>query len=268
MFILIGAAEKAGSGIDKIISGWKSQHWRYPHFRETHKPTRVEWILPMVSLIPHESLMRLKTLFGEIKTSTLNTYEIQSLVTADLEGNIDNARMRQITRLHPYDLTKLLQNLVKKEYLRQLGQGRGTQYCLNNIQANLLHKHDNPLHKDDNPLHNDDNPLHKDDNPLHNDDNHLNKNILSHFSDEIIEELIRISEPARLKQRLAPEGMEAVIIQLCEKQWLTKNHFEVLLNRSGDGIRNRFLTPLVKESRLKLKYPEIPSHIEQAYTKA
>jgi len=30
MFMLIGGAEKAGSGIDRMRKGWESQHWRYP----------------------------------------------------------------------------------------------------------------------------------------------------------------------------------------------------------------------------------------------
>jgi len=30
MFTMIGAAERARSGIDKIKTGWNSQHWRSP----------------------------------------------------------------------------------------------------------------------------------------------------------------------------------------------------------------------------------------------
>ena len=30
MFTMIGVAEKAGSGVDKIRQGWNLQHWRSP----------------------------------------------------------------------------------------------------------------------------------------------------------------------------------------------------------------------------------------------
>ncbi len=59
MFMLIGIAEKAGSGVDKIRRGWASQHWRSPLIREQVQPERVTWRLPMVSLIPENSLERL-----------------------------------------------------------------------------------------------------------------------------------------------------------------------------------------------------------------
>ena len=125
MFTLIGAAEKAGSGVDKIRTGWGSQHWRSPIVREKVQPTRVVWVLPMVSLIPEESLERLKNKFGS-KFSEFNQLEVQALVTADVEGYVDNARMRQITNRHTADITKLLQNLVSKGLLQQDGQGRWT----------------------------------------------------------------------------------------------------------------------------------------------
>ncbi len=60
MFTQIGIAEKAGSGADKILQGWKSQQWRQPNVQEITQPDRVQWTLPMVSLIPQESLDRLK----------------------------------------------------------------------------------------------------------------------------------------------------------------------------------------------------------------
>jgi ATP-dependent DNA helicase RecG len=64
MFMLIGAAEKAGSGVDKMRKGWASQHWRLPMVWEQVQPDRVYWRLPMISLIPEASLVRLERLFG------------------------------------------------------------------------------------------------------------------------------------------------------------------------------------------------------------
>ena len=64
MFLMIGGGEKAGSGIDKIRQGWRAQHWRLPIIREQVQPDRVNVVLPMVSLLPEESLQRLRSRFG------------------------------------------------------------------------------------------------------------------------------------------------------------------------------------------------------------
>nr|VFK33163.1 MAG: Predicted transcriptional regulator, contains HTH domain [Candidatus Kentron sp. MB]VFK76029.1 MAG: Predicted transcriptional regulator, contains HTH domain [Candidatus Kentron sp. MB] len=55
MFMMIGAGEKAGSGIDKIHRGWASQNWKEPDFDENRELDRVKWTLPMVKGIQEES---------------------------------------------------------------------------------------------------------------------------------------------------------------------------------------------------------------------
>ncbi|MBF0181210.1 MAG: putative DNA binding domain-containing protein, partial [Magnetococcales bacterium] len=129
MFMLMGAAEKAGSGIDKILRGWSSQHWRSPMPREQTQPDRVTWRLPMISLIPKASLERLQRRFGPA-FAKFTEPEIQALVTADVEEIVDNARMRQFTTLHAADVTRLLQGLVSKGALLQERGGRWSQYRL------------------------------------------------------------------------------------------------------------------------------------------
>nr|VFJ61402.1 MAG: ATP-dependent DNA helicase RecG [Candidatus Kentron sp. FM]VFJ62726.1 MAG: ATP-dependent DNA helicase RecG [Candidatus Kentron sp. FM]VFK14002.1 MAG: ATP-dependent DNA helicase RecG [Candidatus Kentron sp. FM] len=47
MFMMIGAGEKAGSGIDKIRRGWASQNWSPPEVEEQIRLDRVRWLLPM-----------------------------------------------------------------------------------------------------------------------------------------------------------------------------------------------------------------------------
>lgn len=129
MFMYIGVAEKAGSGIDRIRQGWQSQHWRSPTVREQFQPDRVQWTLPMVSLIPEDSLGRLRARFGST-FSSCTPHEVQALVTAELEGFVDNAGLRQLTQGHSSDMTRVLQGLVTKGMLTQEGFGRWTRYHL------------------------------------------------------------------------------------------------------------------------------------------
>nr|WP_306459897.1 RNA-binding domain-containing protein [Klebsiella michiganensis] len=52
MFLLIGLGEKAGSGMPKIFSGWKSANWRTPKLWEKTFPAQTLLELSTASLIP------------------------------------------------------------------------------------------------------------------------------------------------------------------------------------------------------------------------
>lgn len=239
MFMMIGTAEKAGSGIDKIRRGWESQHWRFPKVTEQLQPDRVLWMLPMISMIPEESLERLTRLFGA-GFARFSKLEVQALVTADLEGIVDNERMRQITGGHAADMTRLLQTLVGKKTLLQEGQGRWSRYRLP-VVIDSVHKAEQSVHKAEHSVH-------KPEHSVHN------------------EELRAIASPARNQKRLLPEEMEKIILALCDGRWLTRNQLAELLDRNPDGLRSRFLTSMVAHNRLRLRYPDKPNRTDQAYT--
>lgn len=246
MFTLIGAAEKAGSGVDKIRAGWNSQHWRSPIIRESMQPDRVLWVLPMMSLIPKESLEKLKKQFGA-KFSKFTPHEVQALVTADIEGFVDNARMRQITGCHPADITKLLQKLVSKDILVQNGQGRWTQYRLPPL-SDSVHTLPHSIHKAPDSVHKGGQLEHK-----------------YEITDFEWVKLQEIAKQAKINKRLPPKQMEQIILRLCKDRWLTRNQISELVERNSDGIRARYLTLMVQHNLLKLRYPDKPNRTDQAY---
>lgn len=47
MFMRLGRAEKAGSGVDKIVSGWRSLGWQLPTVTEETRPDYVVLTLPL-----------------------------------------------------------------------------------------------------------------------------------------------------------------------------------------------------------------------------
>lgn len=246
MFMMMGAAEKAGSGIDKLRKGWASQHWRSPMVRDQVQPDRVEWRLPTVSLIPDDSLARLQDLFGD-GFRKFSKEEVQALVTADIEGDVDNARMRQICLLHAADLTRLLQGLVAKGALEQVGQGRWSRYRLA-AQHHSLHKDADSLHKDSDSIHKDADSLRNNTDSEHNAD------------------LLALAAQSRSQKRLMPKEMEQIILALCLDRWLTRNEIAGLLGRNSESIRQRFLNPMVEHGLLSLRYPDKPNRVDQAYS--
>ena len=251
MFQLIGRGEKAGSGIDTIRQGWRSQHWRSPSLRESTQPDRAVLILPMVSMLPAESLARLRARFGG-EFERLSEVEAQVLVTADVEGEVSNLRMQEMAATHSAELTKVLQGLVRRGLLTPAGLGRGTRYRVAEVStrpSGSTHKAGSSSHKGGDSLHKPGDSSHSAEPGAHADWEHL----------------MRIAGPARDSKRLNPVEMESIILGLCAVRFMTVTDLAVLLQRNPDGLRNRYLSKLVGNGALELLYPDSPNQPDQAY---
>ncbi len=65
MFLMIGLGERAGSGVPKIYSGWKSEDWRPPALYEKDEPEQTLLELRMLDLLPRDVIENLQVKFGE-----------------------------------------------------------------------------------------------------------------------------------------------------------------------------------------------------------
>lgn len=130
MFRMIGLGENAGSGIPAIIAAWDEQHWRRPELIENISLNTVNLKLWMLSLIPEECLKELKKIYGTRFNKLLKS-QVLALVTAQLEGSVNNARLQMMCTEHPYDITKMLHGLEEEGYLNVEGYGKGKVYYLN-----------------------------------------------------------------------------------------------------------------------------------------
>ncbi len=256
MFQMMGAGDKAGSGIDKIRQGWASQKWRWPLIDEQLKPDRVRLIMPMVSLLPEDSLANLRTVLGG-EFGRLNAAQVQALVTADVEGSVTNQRLQQFSNDHTTDITKMLQELIVKGLLVKDGYGRWASYRLAERFYSSPHKADSSPHKPDSSPHSDDSSPHN--------DRHSDENGLEIDPELGSQDLITIAEPSRRNLRLPPEQTEQIIIELCRERFLTHRQIADLLQRDAKRTKERFLSKMVQDGRLKTKYAEL-THPDQAYT--
>jgi len=250
MFQQIGGGEKAGSGIDKIRQGWASQQWRWPLIQERLRPDRVRLILSMVSLLPEDSITHLRMVLGE-DLGSLSGSEVQALVTADVEGSVTNLRLQQFSNDHTSDITKMLQSLCSKGHLVKDGYGRWASYRLTERLKRSLHSAEAPHTALASSSHNEPDSSHNGPGSSH-----------STVSEPALLERAR---PAREKGRLTPQEMERVILDLCSVRALTQAEIGTLLDREPRGVRSRYLSKLVREGRLRLRYPMQPSHPNQAY---
>lgn len=251
MFQMIGGGEKAGSGMDKIRAGWRSQHWRSPKIEETVRPDRVRLVLPMVSLIPPEVEAELRERFGE-RFAKLDATAVQAVVTATVEGAVTNGRMQEITGAHPKDITVVLQSLVREGFLEQQNQRRWASYRLarDSPQSSLQTSADSPRSAGDSPQSGGDSPR------------------FAAETERWSSALWAVAEPARSKRKLPAAQMRSLIETLCATGWLTTRQLGELLARDPDNLQSRFLTAMVREGRLQLRYPEVPNRPDQAYRAA
>jgi ATP-dependent DNA helicase RecG len=59
-----------------------------------------------------------------------------------------------------------------------------------------------------------------------------------------------------------------VIAALCSDRWVTAKELGALMNRDPENLQQRFLTEMVKEGVLELRYPEVRNRPDQAYRTA
>lgn len=250
MFQMLGAGDKAGSGIDRIRKSWAAQHWQSPRLVETLRPDRVQLILPMMSTLPDGVVEALDGRFGEA-FRTRSPDEIQALVAAHAEGEVTNQRLQEMLALHRVDITRMLKELVQDGFLVSEGQGRWTRYSIP-PQAGTIPSSPNSVSSS---------PNWSPDSP-----NSGGQPPLSGRQDQAADPtLLAIAAPVRNAGAAPKSLVQRTILQLCAGRFLNLRELSGLLGRKPDTLRDRYITALVREGVLELRHPAKPNHPEQAY---
>ncbi len=132
MFNLLGVGERAGSGLENIHLAWREQKWIFPDLEETYDPDRITLTLKTTSILPKESIEKIKSVLKE-KYSKLSKDEVMALVAAEQEECVTNNRLQQLLDTHTVNSNKILSSLVDKGFLEADGVGRGTKYQLSSM---------------------------------------------------------------------------------------------------------------------------------------
>ena len=258
MFSLIGLGEQAGSGIPRVIENWKSQHYRLPELWESDEPEASLMRLRTVSLLPETTLSDLRSLFDHA-FDQLDENGRLALATAHIEGFVTNGRLRQISRLHPRDITLLLKGLVDQRMLVPDGQGRATTYRLAGTKAvDLATSID---------LENTQ-PRSEGLDERSEDLNASSEDLAStgeQYSAVNDPNLLKVALAVSAKGKVKPEVVRNTILELCSGRFLTLNELSALVNRSSVDLRQRFIKPMVDDKVLERRYPQQPNHEQQAY---
>ena len=283
MFRLVGVGEQAGSGIPKIYGGWASQHWRPPALYERAEPYNQTLLeLRMVDLLPKDLLAGLRKVFG-VGFDALGQNQRLTLAAAASEKVITHARVREMTALHPFDASRLLQDLVHDGYLEAHNPGRGAVYCLpgaaipkpeevfgagseqsNGSSAHLL---TSSAHLPDSS-------------GVLGEQRDADGCLLSSQLDapvidsldlltpEFLAKLEALANEPRRKGKISQGVMRQAILGLCSGHYVALSSLAELVARDPDALRQQHLKPLTKEGKLRLAFPTAPTHAKQAYRAA
>jgi predicted HTH transcriptional regulator len=128
MFAMIGGGDKAGSGGDVIIKGWRESNWRTPYLVERTRPDLVDLYLPLESVLADSVKEILCDLFGP------NVFQLDHnsllILAMAVQTDVTNEMLQYYVDVHRADITKLLRSLCRVGYLEAVGVGRATKYHL------------------------------------------------------------------------------------------------------------------------------------------
>ena len=274
MFQMIGGGEKAGSGVGKIRKGWQWRQWRSPGFREQVQPDRVLLVMPMVSLLPPESLASLHRRFGT-RIDSLDARQTQALVTAQIEGSVTNARLQELSHDHPSDITGLLQGLAARGLLVQRGKKRGSYYRLSLGDVKKPEGSVEYLPGDSERLPGDSERLPGDSERLPGDSERLPGDSQQWDDGDWTDRTKKEGEQKILERLAAPVAtsgkapqwlVRQTIVELCRGRFLTLPELGALLKRHPTGLRQRHLKAMIAKGIIELKHPNEPNRPDQAYT--
>ncbi|MDU0697876.1 RNA-binding domain-containing protein [Pseudomonas aeruginosa] len=300
MFRFVGVGEQAGSGIPKIYSGWRDQHWRAPALYERIEPYNQTLLeLRMVDLLPEEVLAALRRQFGP-SFDQLSHNERLTLAAAASERTVSHARIMEMTGMQSVEASRLLQALVRSGFLESHNPGRGAVYCLPGAAlptpedvfgSSSEHLLDSSEHLLDSSGHLPSSSGHLPGSSGHLAEHfgHLSENgdkacqrdgqgrrLTEKLDAPLIDDLALLHEDlhraliegalsARAYRKLDAEEMQRTILDVCRGHYITGTCLAELLNRNADSLRKQHLKQLVQAGRLRLAFPTTPTHQMQAY---
>lgn len=286
MFLMIGLGERAGSGIPKIYSGWKSQHWRQPLLREKDEPEQTLLELHMLDLLPESVVAELRGRFGA-QFDDLGHGERLILATAAIEQVVNHTRLAEISDLHPHDLSLALARLEREDMLHSDGRSRAKVYFLpgarpispeqvfaeapssGHLETSSGYIEASSGHMDPSSGHIEtaEGSTHRDaegclltdllDRPIVDD--------LETLAPLLRMQLEALAQAPRNKPKLDRPVMESVILAVCKGRYVTLGVLSRLMDRNPDALRRNYLDGLVKTRRIQRAFPGKPTHEKQSY---
>ncbi len=273
MFLMIGSAEKAGSGVNKIIYGWEYAQWRRPYLIIESQPDRLILDLPKFNILPEETLHSLRELFGE-KVDALGKDELNILAICHIEGEVNNNRLQDSINKHRTDITKILQELCKEGFMLSENKSRWTTYHLNMEYGNDV-KLDTKVGSSNQKVDTSKQKIGSSETLTPNLDTSMqkvdtSKQKVGSSSPKVgsSKQKVGSSEPkvgSSVSKRLSIDKMYGLILKSCQEEFLSPEEISIVVNRKMDYLKNKIIPKMVLKGQLVRLYPENRTHPNQKY---
>lgn len=137
LFHRVNVGERAGSGVDKVISAWKDQGWKEPEFKISYQPERVKVNLEVGQVVYIREVVDLrvreKNSYGDVQCKIDTGVTKKEKVLAYIVQNGSIAK-KEVVELCGYksktSAQKLIKNLVEDNIIKRIGNGPATKYVL------------------------------------------------------------------------------------------------------------------------------------------
>ena len=245
----IGSAEKAGSGVDKILAGWRFANWRAPMLRLLTQPDIVELTMMMESLMDDATKEKLIHIFGS-KVFTIGHERLLALNAAGADGYVTNESLRIVLGIHKAEIADLLKDMCKNHLLVQDGYGRGTKYYLPKEGSNITSSSSKVASSSPNIASSSPNIASS------------SSNIAS-SSSKVASSSPNIASTTT-KRRLSYEELRNIIC-LNSQDWLSLEELSVLVKRDKIYLRNFIIPRMLADKSLEMMFPGVPKHPCQKY---
>ena len=255
MFMMIGSAEKAGSGVDKILSGWNSVNWRSPILKTTCQPDKVELTMLMESLIDSKIQEELVSHYGDgIFSIGHDRLIVLNAICAD--GYATNESLRFVLGMHKGQISELLKDMCEHHILEAKGYGRGTKYYMASSSPNIASSGSNmaslPSNIASSASYIASSPSNIASSP---------SNIASSAS-----YIASSNTDSQLKQRMSYDELKKVILGICS-DWRTLDELSALVNRNKRYLGIYIIPKMLHDNSLEMLFPGVPNHPNQKYKK-
>ena len=232
------------------MTGWDYSHWIRPYLQLQTQPNRVKLVLPMFHILPQEVIAPLYEIFDNL--DELTTDELTALAFCYIEGYISNSRLQYVLKMHPTDITNLLKKLVDKGYLESDNKRRWAIYQLKGRKVATSEEGkvatSTPKVATSTPKV-----------------ATSEEGKVATSTPKVATSTSKVDSSIIVKKRMSKQELENEIMKLCKGVYRKKEELAILLGKSENYLKDKFIYRMQKEGKIESFFPYTPNHPEQAY---
>jgi ATP-dependent DNA helicase RecG len=241
----LGLTRDQGEGIPRMFAEMADAFLPSPRIEPT--PRSVGVVLRNTTTLGEDD----RAFISRIGDEELSDEEFRALLQAHRNAQVNNASLRSLMGLDTLGASQVLRRLRDRRLLELHRAGSQSYYTLEPRLRVADAADRGEHHADRGELGADRGELRSDRGELHADRGDLAPSLQQAI--------------AGLGGRPRKERLRQVIGQLCAGHWRTAAWLADQLNIEAGNLSDRHLAPMVRDGTLERRYPETPTHPEQAY---